>query len=114
MSPAPRPKKFDWSWRSRALRALVYQVLALLVIGGAVAFLAYNTQENMRVRGIQSGFDFLGQTAGFDIGETVIAYESNQTYGRAGWGAFHTTHSYAVFATPTLRCSATSPSCCNC
>ena len=85
MSPAPRPKKFDWSWRSRALRALVYQALALLVIGGTVAFLAFNTQENMRVRGIQSGFDFLGQTAGFDIGETVIAYESNQTYGRAIW-----------------------------
>ena len=48
-------------------------------------FLAYNTQQNMQVRGIQSGFDFLGQAAGFDIGETMIAYDPSQSYGRALW-----------------------------
>lgn len=67
------------------MRGLAYQLLALAVIAGAVWFLAHNTQENMRVRGIQSGFDFLGQAAGFDIGETVIAYDPSQSYGRALW-----------------------------
>jgi general L-amino acid transport system permease protein len=38
----------------------------------------------MRTRGIQSGFDFLGQPAGFDIGETLIPYESMRPY----WQAF--------------------------
>ena len=70
------PKKRAWSWRSRAARGLVYQLLALLAVAGVVAFLAHNTQQNMQVRGIQSGFDFLGQAAGFDIGETMIAWVS--------------------------------------
>jgi general L-amino acid transport system permease protein len=78
-------KKTTWSWRSRAARGIVYQVVALLLVGGFVWFLAHNTQENMRVRGIQSGFDFLGQAAGFDIGETLIAYDPSQSYGRALW-----------------------------
>ena len=79
------PKKHAWSWRSRAARGLVYQVLALLAVAGVVGFLAHNTQQNMQVRGIQSGFDFLGQAAGFDIGETMIAYDPSQSYGRALW-----------------------------
>lgn len=76
-------KRRAWNWRSRAARGLVYQVVALALIGAAVWFLASNTQRNMEVRGIQSGFDFLEQAAGFDIGETVVAYDPSQSYGRA-------------------------------
>ena len=50
-----------------------------MLIGGAVWFLAHNTLENMRVRGIQSGFDFLAQPAGFDIGESLIPFDSSQS-----------------------------------
>jgi general L-amino acid transport system permease protein len=77
------PKRRDWSLRSRAVRAVLYQVLALGLIALAVWFLAHNTLENMRVRGIQSGFDFLSQPAGFDIGERPIPYESIDSYWRA-------------------------------
>ena len=49
-----------------------------------VWFLAHNTLLNMRVRGIQSGFDFLSGPAGFDIGELMIPYESIDPY----WKAF--------------------------
>ena len=66
------------------MRGVLYQLLAVTVIGAAVWFLAHNTLENMRVRGIQSGFDFLLQPAGFDIGETLIPYESMEAY----WKAF--------------------------
>ena len=83
VSAAP-PKKRDFSLRSRAVRAVLYQVLALGLIALAVWFLAYNTVENMRVRGIQSGFDFLTQPAGFDIGELLMPYESTDPY----WKAF--------------------------
>ena len=80
---APAPQR-DWSLRSRAMRAALYQVLALGLIALAVWFLAHNTLQNMRVRGIQSGFDFLSGPAGFDIGELMIPYESVDPY----WKAF--------------------------
>ncbi|NRF71551.1 ABC transporter permease subunit [Aquincola sp. S2] len=80
---APKGKR-DWSLRSRAVRALLYQLLALTLIVLAVWFLAHNTFENMRVRGIRSGFDFLLQPAGFDIGELPIAYDALDPY----WKAF--------------------------
>lgn len=76
-------KRRTWNWRSRAARGLVYQVVALALIAAGVWFLASNTQRNMEVRGIQSGFDFLSQAAGFDIGETLVAYDPSQSYGRA-------------------------------
>jgi general L-amino acid transport system permease protein len=37
----------------------------------------------MRMRGIQSGFDFLLDPAGFDIGESMFTFTSTQTYGAA-------------------------------
>jgi general L-amino acid transport system permease protein len=77
------PKKNRWSWRSQAFRGLLYQALALCLIGAVVGFLVNNTMENMRVRGIQSGFDFLTQPAGFDIGESITAFDSSETYLKA-------------------------------
>jgi general L-amino acid transport system permease protein len=48
-----------------------------------VIWLLNNTLGNMRIRGIQSGFDFLLDPAGFDIGESMFAFASTQTYGQA-------------------------------
>jgi general L-amino acid transport system permease protein len=78
------PKRRDWSWRSQAFRGVVYQLIALAVIGFLVWYLAHNTLENMRVRGIQSGFDFLLSPAGFDIGETIFPFDALDPY----WKAF--------------------------
>ncbi len=78
------PKRRDWSWRSQAFRGLVYQVVAISLIGLTIWFLAHNTLENMRVRGIQSGFGFLTSPAGFDIGETLFPYDALDGY----WKAF--------------------------
>ena len=84
MTARPPPRRRGWSWRSQAFRGLVYQVLAAAVIGLGLWFLAHNTMENMRVRGIQSGFDFLLAPAGFDIGEMLISYDALDPY----WKAF--------------------------
>ena len=81
--PSAAPKKKSWSWRSQAFRGLVYQLLALALIAFGLWYLGHNTLVNMRERGIQSGFGFLGQTAGFDIGETLLSFESNQSYLKA-------------------------------
>ncbi len=95
MTQALAPKTNRWSWRSRRFRGLAYQVLAIGLIGLTLWFLVHNTLINMRVRGIQSGFDFLGQTAGFDIGESLFPFDSIQPYWRA----------FLVGLTNTLRVS---------
>ncbi len=78
------PKKRDWSWRSQAFRGLVYQALALAAVIAIGWWLASNTAANMQARGIKSGFDFLLQPAGFDIGEPLFGYDSSHPY----WQAF--------------------------
>lgn len=85
------PKRRDWSWRSQAFRGLVYQIVAVAVVVLGLWYLAQNTLANMQARGIQSGFDFLWQPAGFDIGETVLNYDALDPYWRAfGAGILNT------------------------
>lgn len=84
MTPKPPPRKKNWSWRSQAFRGVIYQLLAIGLIVAAVWFLAHNTLLNMKIRGIQSGFDFLSGPAGFDIGESLYPFDSSQPY----WQAF--------------------------
>jgi general L-amino acid transport system permease protein len=93
MTPQTSPPKKTWSWRSQAFRGLLYQIVAIAVVAMAVWWLATNTLHNMQVRGIQSGFDFLKGPAGFDIGESLYAFDSAQPY----WQAF------LVGLTNTLR-----------
>ncbi len=82
---SPPPPSRRWSLNSRATRGVLYQLLALALLGLGLWYLAHNTQANMQARGIQSGFDFLGASAGFDIGETLIQYDPSQSYGKAIW-----------------------------
>ncbi len=93
MTPKPPPKKKTWSWRSQAFRGLIYQLVAIVLIVAVAGFLAHNTLLNMKIRGIQSGFDFLSSPAGFDIGESLYPFDSAQPY----WQAF------LVGLTNTLR-----------
>lgn len=83
MSLKSLPPKNRWSWRSQAFRGLIYQIIAIGLIFLSIWFLASNTLTNMRVRGIQSGFDFLSQPAGFSIGESLFPFDSAESYWRA-------------------------------
>ncbi|MCQ1058070.1 amino acid ABC transporter permease [Photobacterium sp. ZSDE20] len=62
-------------------RAIFFQILLLAGMG----FLGYgainNALVNLEQRGIATGFDFLGQTAGFGIGMSLISYDETHTYG---------------------------------
>ena len=66
-------------------RAWFWQALLLVGVLAMLAWLLGNTLENMRSRGIQSGWDFLGQPVGFEIGETLIAYSPEDPFWRAFW-----------------------------
>ena len=86
-----QPPKRRLSWNDPSVRAIVYQALALSVVGLAVWFLVSNTLTNLAARNIATGFAFLNREAGFAIGESLIAYSPADTYGRAIWvGIFNT------------------------
>ncbi len=68
------------------VRSLVYQV----ALGALIVFLVYgavtNAIENLSRAHIASGFGFWDTTAGFDISQSLIPYDSQvSTYGRAFW-----------------------------
>jgi len=64
------------------VRSAFYQAVALvLVLACAYAF-TVNASANLRAQGFASGFDFLGNTAGFGINQTLIDYSETDTYGR--------------------------------
>jgi general L-amino acid transport system permease protein len=54
-----------------------------LAILAAFALIAFNVQSNMTAAGIQPGFSFLNQQAGFDLSEKLIPYEADDSYLRA-------------------------------
>jgi general L-amino acid transport system permease protein len=81
MRPPPKPRR--WTWRSQAFRGVVFQVLAVVLLLAAGGYLLNNTLANMRARGIQSGFDFITQPAGFAIGESIVPFDSAESYGKA-------------------------------
>ena len=69
-------------WNDPAWRAMFFQVLAVAFVILVAVFLVRNTLSNLERQGIASGFGFLGTTAGFSIGETLIPYHEENTYGR--------------------------------
>jgi general L-amino acid transport system permease protein len=75
---------------------LIYQLVTVSVIVAVVLYLAHNTSTNMKSRGIQSGFDFMLGGAGFDIGESLFAFDSAEPYWRAYLVGFVNTLRVAV------------------
>ncbi|MYN14047.1 ABC transporter permease subunit [Pusillimonas sp. TS35] len=82
--PQARPKR-QLSWNDPGVRAFIYQVLVLGIVGFIVWYLVSNTLHNLQIRNISTGFAFLDREAGFAIGESVIEYSPADTYGRAIW-----------------------------
>lgn len=96
--PAPRQRalSLDGLWHSVRFRNLFYQALVIVAVIALASYMIGNAQEAMAKRGISTGFGFLTQEAGFAIGESLIAYDSSDTYLRA----------YGVAILNTLKVSA--------
>ena len=70
-------------WRDiRVLRVLA-QFIVLLALAIGIGFLANNLVSAMADRNLTFGFGFLGQRAGFEIGDSPVPYSANDTYGQA-------------------------------
>ena len=89
----------DAAWRARRRRALLRQALAqgllALVLLALAALFAHNLAANLEARQIKSGFGFLRDPAGFNIGELLFDYSAGDSYLRA----------FAVGMSNTLRVS---------
>jgi len=65
------------------VRSVVYQLVAVVVVFGAIAYLVHNTLINLARLGVASGFGFLQRAAGFPISQTAIDYTAADTFARA-------------------------------
>ncbi|MDM0087235.1 MULTISPECIES: ABC transporter permease subunit [unclassified Variovorax] len=79
----PASRGIRLSWHDPALRAIAYQVLVVGAVALVAWYLVANTLHNLAARNIATGFAFLDREAGFAIGESVIDYSPQDTYGRA-------------------------------
>ena len=70
-------------YRDPRVRAVFYQVVVVLAVVLAGAYLVHNTMANLAKLGVAGGFGFLSRPAGFDIGQALIDYSSSNTFGRA-------------------------------
>ena len=64
-------------------RSIAIQATLIIGIVLFVWWLVDNTARNLAQANIASGFGFLSDRAGFDIGQTPIAYSNSSTYGHA-------------------------------
>jgi general L-amino acid transport system permease protein len=70
-------------WHDPDKLALFYQTVALGLVLLLGYYLFHNTQANLQRQSIATGFGFVSHEAGFEIGESVIAYSAANTYARA-------------------------------
>ena len=70
-------------WNDPTIRGWVFQIVVVGLVGALAYFLVSNTVENLARQKIASGFHYLDREAGFEIGDTMIAYSPASTYARA-------------------------------
>ncbi|HEY9878480.1 MAG TPA: ABC transporter permease subunit [Leptolyngbyaceae cyanobacterium] len=85
MTTTGRPEDKVPLWRDERFQRIAIQalVLAILVLIGSV--MLGNMTRNLQQLGRQFDFGFLKNQAGFNIGESLLPYQTNDTY---GWALF--------------------------
>jgi len=81
LGSTPRAKVSPWN--DPVIRGWVFQIVVVGLVAALAWFLVSNTIENLQRQKIASGFHYLEREAGFEIGDTMIAYSPASTYARA-------------------------------
>lgn len=82
-SDTPKDRTFSSIVNDPQIRGIFYQVLTVVLLLIFCGMIFQNTVHNLQKAHIASGFGFLNGRAGFDIGQSLIAYSSDSTYARA-------------------------------
>lgn len=69
-------------WNKKHVRALILQVLVLAAVAALGFYLLNNTLNNLKARGIATGFGFMFSEAGFGIIQHLIDYNESSSFGR--------------------------------
>lgn len=72
-------------WNDPEKRGYIFQALLFVVVAFVIYEAAANAIANLTKQKIATGFGFWNNTAGFDIGQRLIPYETTSTYGQAFW-----------------------------
>ncbi len=67
-------------WRDVRVLQATGQLVSVVLVVSLLVFLVANLMSAADERGLSLGFDFLGQEAGFPIGESVIDYEPADSF----------------------------------
>ena len=78
VAPSSKPK----FWNDPDKRAMLFQILMILTVLGFFAYIISNALNNLETRGITTGFDFLDQSAGFEILLHLIPFDATFSFGR--------------------------------
>ncbi|HYD05721.1 MAG TPA: amino acid ABC transporter permease [Reyranella sp.] len=70
------------------IRGIVIQVLLIAALLAFTGWIIHNTATNLQRANIASGFDFLEERAGFEIGQSPIPYTPDRSYGYALYVGF--------------------------
>jgi general L-amino acid transport system permease protein len=81
LGSAPRARVAPWN--DPVIRGWVFQIVVVGLVGFLAWYLVSNTVENLARQKIASGFHYLDREAGFEIGDSMIAYSPASTYARA-------------------------------
>jgi general L-amino acid transport system permease protein len=81
LGSTPRAKVAPWN--DPVIRGWAFQIVVVGLVGLLAWFLVSNTMENLERQKIASGFSYLDREAGFEIGDSMIAYSPSNTYARA-------------------------------
>ena len=84
------------AWADPFWRGVAAQVVVVLALVAGIWWIVDNTRENLARLRISSGFGFLNNTAGFDLGFSLIPYSAVSTYGDALLAGFLNTLLVAI------------------
>jgi general L-amino acid transport system permease protein len=70
-------------WRDERVIQAVAQIISAIIVIGGMILLAINLLEAANRRGLSLGFDFINDTAGFPISESLIPYDDSYPFGTA-------------------------------
>ena len=82
-APASRTTQATFSIAPRCARPSIRSLLVVALRGPVLHRSSHNTAANLRKQNIASGFGFIDRTAGFDVSQSLIDFNSSMTYGRA-------------------------------